>query len=62
MRAAFGQLYERLRTLGYPKAGIDWMQRHRLSVVVALAVACWVFLLGCIMGAAWLYQALAGNP
>lgn len=61
MRAGLDQLYERLLTFGYPRAGIDWLKRHRLSVILVLALACWVLLLGLIWGGVWLYQTSVGN-
>lgn len=61
MRAGLNLLYERLLTFGYPKAGIDWLKRHRLSVILFLAFACWVLLLGVIGAGVWFYQTSVGN-
>ncbi|WP_332687214.1 hypothetical protein [Devosia sp.] len=61
MRAGLDQLYERLLTFGYPRAGIDWLKRHRLPVILVLAFVCWALLLALIWGGVWLYQTSVGN-
>lgn len=61
MRAGLDQLYETLLTFGYPPAGIDWLKQHRLSVIIALAVLCWIVLLAAVVGAAWFFSAALGS-
>jgi hypothetical protein len=61
MRARLDLLYERLLTYGYPRAGIDWLKRHRVTVILFLAFACWVALLALIWAGMWFYQTSVGN-
>jgi len=61
MRAALGQIYERLVTFGYPKVGIDRVKQHRLPIIIVLAAAGWILLLAMIVGAMWFYQAVSGS-
>jgi hypothetical protein len=44
------RVYSWLLAAGYPKAGIDWMRRHRAAVIVALALASW----GLFIGLGWI--------
>jgi hypothetical protein len=61
MRAGLDLLYERLLTFGYPRAGIEWLKRHRLSVILVLAFASWLLLLALIWAGVWYFQASMGN-
>ncbi len=36
------RLYDWLLAAGYPKQGIDWLRRHRLSIIIVLAALSWV--------------------
>jgi hypothetical protein len=35
------RVYRILLAVGYPLEGVDWMRRHRLAVIVAMAIAAW---------------------
>lgn len=35
-----------LLALGYPRSGVDWLRRHRLSVIIVLALLAWLLFLG----------------
>jgi hypothetical protein len=37
------RVYQMLLAVGYPPEGIDWIRKHRLPVIAAMAVAAWAF-------------------
>lgn len=39
-------VYRMLAAAGYPQEGIDWLKRHRLAVIVVLALAAWALVFG----------------
>ena len=48
------RIYQMLLAVGYPDRGIDWLRRHRLAAIVAMALAAWALFIG----AGWLIWAL----
>lgn len=36
------RVYDALLSLGYPAAGVDWLRRLRLHVIVLLAILAWL--------------------
>jgi hypothetical protein len=36
------RLYRLLEAAGYPSDAIDWLRRHRLAVILVMAVASWI--------------------
>jgi len=36
------RIYELLLSVGYPRAGIDWLKRHRLLTIAVLAALAWL--------------------
>ncbi|MBD8064829.1 hypothetical protein IC608_04985 [Devosia sp. PTR5] len=36
------RIYDWLLAAGYPREGVDWIRRHRLLVLVALAILAWL--------------------
>jgi hypothetical protein len=36
------RVYNVLLSLGYPRAGIDWLRRHRLLTILVLAALSWL--------------------
>ena len=44
-------IYRRLEAWGYPRAGVDWLRRRRLLVIVVLAALCWVVCIALVMAA-----------
>jgi hypothetical protein len=61
MRVGLGQLFQSVMSRGYPRAGIDWIKRHRLPLILIAAVACWALLLAFILAGVWYFQAATGN-
>ena len=39
------QVYAWLSAIGYPRRGIDHLRRHRLAVILILAVVCWIIVI-----------------
>lgn len=35
------RIYQMLLTAGYPMEGVDWLRRHRASLIILLAIASW---------------------
>ena len=35
------RVYQLLLAAGYPQEGIDWMRKHKLTVIIAMAIAAW---------------------
>ncbi|WDQ98332.1 hypothetical protein PSC71_14010 [Devosia sp. J2-20] len=50
MERAFGWLL----AIGYPRQGVDWLRRHRLWVILVLAVLAWLPVIGLV----WLFFSL----
>ena len=50
------RVYDALLSLGYPAAGVNWLRRYRLHIIVLLAIVAWLP----IIGAAWLLMRLLG--
>jgi hypothetical protein len=40
------RIYQLVLAAGYPPEGVEWLRRHRLPVILFLAVACWALLIG----------------
>ncbi|WIJ23925.1 hypothetical protein [Devosia sp. RR2S18] len=50
------RLYEVLRRWGYPEQGLDWLRRHRLPIIVAMALLSWALF----VGVGWLIWSIIG--
>ena len=48
------RVYRTLLWLGYPEAGVEWMRRHRLPVIVVLAILAWMPILALVWLIMWL--------
>jgi hypothetical protein len=35
------RVYRMLLAVGYPREGVDWIRKHRLAVIIAMAIAAW---------------------
>lgn len=35
------RIYQMLLAVGYPQEGIDWVRKHRLPVIIGMAIASW---------------------
>jgi hypothetical protein len=35
------RVYQILLAVGYPPEGIDWVRKHRLPVIIAMAIGAW---------------------
>lgn len=50
------RVYDALLSLGYPAAGVNWLRRYRLHIIVLLAIVAWLP----IIGAVWLLMQVLG--
>jgi hypothetical protein len=50
MSTGLERFYRRLEAWGYPQTGTDWLRRHRLGVIVALAILSWILAIVLLMG------------
>lgn len=48
------RVYEILLSLGYPREGIDWLRRHRLGIILVLALLAWLPVIGVVWLFLWL--------
>lgn len=49
------RLYRTLLWLGYPEAGVKWLRRHRLYVIVLLAILAWVPVVAIVWLLMWMF-------
>lgn len=49
------RVYGALLSLGYPAAGVNWLRRYRLHVIVLLAVVAWLPIIGIVWLLMWLF-------
>lgn len=38
---AVERIYKILLSYGYPPKAVDWLRRHRLMIIILLALLCW---------------------
>jgi hypothetical protein len=51
------RVYDALLSLGYPAAGVDWLRRLRLHIIVLLAILAWLPIIAVVRVLMWFFGA-----
>jgi len=51
------RVYGTLLSLGYPAAGVNWLRRYRLHIVLLLAILAWLPVIAAVRLLMWFFGA-----